>query len=127
VSEQKKVDLSWLLRVLDLVASVDGHDILWWRTDGEYAPLTLFVNCNDFFYWGTADAEEVTPENTDVLARCVEDVKATGTPYTFYALTLFCCRVRGMRPQTPVWKGLDAAVLPLFLAAGPERDPKDEG
>ena len=49
-------------------------DELWWRTTQEYAPLTLFVNCNDVFYWGTADAEDIWPEDIEDLKQAVADI-----------------------------------------------------
>lgn len=57
----KTVTLDFLLRVMDVLAKIDSTDAIWWRTDGEYAPVTIFVNCSDLFWWAHADVEEVTP------------------------------------------------------------------
>lgn len=130
----------------------DLWECLWWRTDGEYAPVTFFVNCNDLFYWASADCETLTPDNLPLLLQAVKDVRVafgvdvhdsrelldgkTGVPDERWnnwfhsgghGASLFCARVRGMRPQRPVMRKLDARLLPLFEACGPERDRKDEG
>lgn len=117
--------LTFLLRVLR-ATSFDHADILWWRTDGGYAPVTLFVQCNDLFWWGTADCERVTPENVGELERAFEDANAAnGRLGQIYAGNLFCCRVRKMRPQGCCYPP-DRELWPLFDACGPER-PIDRG
>jgi hypothetical protein len=97
-------------------------DSLWWRTDDEYAPLTLIVNCNDLFYWGTADCVVLDENNIDLLEKTVEDMKAIDPDNYTQADLLFCCRVRKMRPQIPYYKYIDEQFYPLFNACGPERD-----
>lgn len=125
----------------------DLWESFWWRTDGEYAPVTFFVNCNDLFYWACADGETLTPENLPALLTALEDVRrAQGLPTGewprardmkdgwdehwhsgSWAAQLFCARVRGMRPQRPCYRSMPEKLKPLFDACGPERNPKDEG
>jgi len=123
---------------------------IWWRTDGEYAPVTFFVNCNDLFYWACADGEKITAENFGQIKQAVDDVAAAlgvcdprnrakrpvGSDGHLYdawrtvgshAADLFCARVRQMRPQRPCYNRYPDALKPLFDACGPERDPKEEG
>lgn len=120
----------------------DLWDCFWWRTDGEYAPVTFFINCNDLFWWGTADCEELTPENLPLLLESITDVrKACGVDcdernkllddqdkWNLHyhsgseGAQLFCCRLRKMRPQQPVLKNINPMVKDLYLACGPERD-----
>jgi len=52
-------DKDFICIVLDLYARADLHDELWWRTDGQYAPVTFFAMCSDFFDWATADCEPI--------------------------------------------------------------------
>lgn len=59
--------LGFVLRVLGTISAADCYGELFWRTDGEYAPITFWINCNDFFFWGCADMEDLTPDNIDVL------------------------------------------------------------
>lgn len=92
----------------------ENCDDLWWRVDGEYAPITLFVNCNDLFWWGTADLEQVTEENIEILEQAYKDSE-------YHGGVLFCCRARKMRPQGAYYKYLKAHEKPLFDACGPER------
>lgn len=114
--------LEFIMRVLRTTAFENCDDI-WWRTDDEYAPLTLFVNCSDVFCWGTADAEEVTPENVAIMEQAYADCRAADPRSGYiYGSMLFCARVRGMRPQGAAYPGEDhKALWPLFDACGPER------
>ena len=116
-----------------------------WRTDEEYAPATFWVNCNDLFFWGCADCEDITPENFPMLLRTVNEVAAIldvsdpmvgdiGTMEEFkaqreawkevgaYAADLWCARARGMRPQKPCYQRYPEELVPLFDACGPERE-----
>lgn len=101
---------------------------LFWRYDKD-DELAFFITCNDVFYWGTADVEELTPDNIAVLEQAISDVKDTNENAEEWATDLFCARIRGMRPQRPYFKYLDdkPKLQALFLAAGPERDPASEG
>jgi hypothetical protein len=51
----------------------DNNESLWWRTDEEYAPITFFINCNDAFWWGSADAERITEANIGILEQAIKD------------------------------------------------------
>jgi len=123
VVELDKSKLSFILEVLDAVA-FDNCDELWWRTDGEYAPVAFFVNCNDLFFWGTSDAEDVTPENIHLLKKSFDDVEAIDE-FSQLGGELFCCRSRKMRPQGAAYPK-DAKLWPLFDKCGPDRDVDKE-
>ena len=131
----------------------DMWKAVWWRVDDEYAPLTFLFNCNDLFYWGCADCEEITPENfhmvKDALTDAAEAIGACDPwelpktkPFDIelrrsvfelwqvcggWAVELFCARVRGMRPQRPCYENWPPEIVALFDACGPQRDPKNEG
>jgi len=102
-----------ILRILTAVAMYNCSDIFW-RIDGEYAPITIFANCNDLFYWGCADAEEITEDNIDIFEQSYKDSEDNG-------VELFCCRVRKMRPQEPYYKYINENEHHLFNECGPER------
>jgi hypothetical protein len=98
----------------------DRGDLLWRCAGGA---VTFSVNCGDLFWWGTADCEPITPENVGVLEQairdaCVVDRYAGPTQ----AGSLFCARVRGMRPQGACYKSIPEAFWPLFDACGPARE-----
>ena len=105
---------SFVMRVLKATAFDNCSDI-WWRVDAEYAPLTIFVNYNDLFFWGVADAEAVTPDNIDVFEQAYKDSANHGG-------LLFCCRVRKMRPQGACYQYITEADRHLFDACGESRD-----
>lgn len=139
-SAKPVVSLEFILRVLRVTA-FDHCDDIWWRTDNDkggdpwpaprdYSPVTFFVNCNDLFYWASADCEEVTEDNIALLeqtyAECEELEKNKPAEETkhasLYAEHLFCARSRKMRPQGACYKYYPEALKPLFDACGPERE-----
>ena len=106
--------LAFILRVLKLTAEDDCG--LRWADDGEF-----FINCNDLFWWGTADAEDVTPDNISLLADSLADCeRVLPESGPIYAGELFACRVRRMRPQGCAYPR-HKELWPLFDACGPER------
>jgi len=131
----------FLLRWFDITGRSETGDCFFWRTDGNYAPVTILANCNDLFWWACADAEAVTPENIDVLAQSIADITVFYEAWRSaprdddrpppplvmrdLGVLLFCCRVRSMRPQGAFYKHFPPGVRELFDAAGPDRDPCD--
>jgi hypothetical protein len=109
----------FIMEVLRLT-SFDLCEAIWWRTDTEYAPLTIFVNCSDLFWWASVDSERLTPENIDVFRRSIEDMREIGEVHL--GPLLFCARVRGMRPQGAYYEHFTRKAHELFNAAGPERE-----
>ena len=111
----------FVMHVLNLASKHDLCTAIWWRTDGEYAPITFFVNCDDLFYWGCADAEKITPENIDSLEQSIIDAGAICKHgEELYGIELWCSRMRHMRPQGACYP-LDRELWPLFDECGPER------
>lgn len=105
----------WLLRVMQILAKDENYEDIWWRCDGEHAPITVLVNCNDLFYWACADAEKLTEENLDIFEKAHADDPKNGS-------LLFCCRVREMRPQKPFYDYLDKDKHHLYDECGPIRN-----
>lgn len=110
------------LKILQITAENDSCDSVWWRTDGEYAPVTFIVNCNDVFYWGCSDAETITEENITDFEQSFEDAKSASKVGEIYAPILFCARVRKMRPQGAMYKTIPIELWDLFNQCGPERE-----
>lgn len=112
-----------VLRAMRVFNGFEGptNEDIWWRTDEEYAPVTLFANCNDLFFWGCADCEEINDENIHVLEKAYADLCAIGD-HGNRAHLLFVCRERGMRPQGAYYKYIDGAIRHLFDECGPERE-----
>ena len=120
------------LKVLSFFDNFEGpaSDCLWWRTDREYAPITLFVQCNDFFFWGSADCEEITPDDLPALAQACKDANevtlhdVNGKQYGYgsvYGPSLWIARKRGERPQGACYPK-HKELWPLYDACGPERE-----
>ena len=115
-----------IVRVLSIFEVADLYDgALIWKVfpDG----IHFWAQCSDVFYWGTADGEPIeTDADLDLLRQCLDELALFDS--TFYMPELYAARRRKMRPQRPWLEHReDPNVLALFLAAGPERDPKDEG
>ena len=116
--------MSAVERLLRLFA-FDYTESLWWRGEsGEHVnegELSFYVNCNDFFAWGTADCERITlPDDLDALEEAFADAEAVGAREE--GPTLFAARKRGRRPQGAAYRHLPAEVKPLYDACGPHRE-----
>ena len=118
---QRRTVNALVMRIFNVTAKYNDYDEIWWRTDGEYAPVTMIVNCNDLFFWACADAEAITAENIDEFEQAYEDAAKADEHGACYAALLFCCRVRKMRPQTPYYKHIPEPMHELFNACGPKR------
>ena len=94
-------DFETVIRAFKVFDGFDGPSSgLWWRTDKEYAPVTLLVNCNDVFFWGCSDCERLTPENIGQLERALEDARAADPKMGgIHADILWIARERKQRPQ----------------------------
>lgn len=128
VDRQKSAVYDFTVCVLTLIRRKDLHSTFYWQTEGDAAPLTFFLNCNDLFAWGSADAEDITPDNIERLEKAIEECEAIDSDDgAMIGCDLFVCRERGMRPQGacyPQGGGYpeDRRFWPLFDACGPERE-----
>lgn len=110
--------------VLRVFQDADLHGDLLWRVSGHKVGFSAI--CSDTFWWATADAEEITLDDLPLLRQCLEDLRPFDEEHHLCAL--YAARRRGMRPMR-AWLKQEVENSPakvLFLAAGPERDPKDE-
>lgn len=105
--------MDFATELLGLIADADMCSSLWWKREGD--GLAFFINCNDTFWWACADCERVTPDNLHVLRQAIADSEDNGD-------TLFCARVRGIRPQGAWYSYCKREEWPLFHACGPERE-----
>jgi hypothetical protein len=117
----KEVDFT--LKVMRLMADEDIHEDIYWVVGDEKDNFRFSVTCNDIFFWGSADGEDLTPENFGDLLQAIEDEKKIrASVYTVWGPMLFCARMRKQRPQGAVYESIDEAVWPLFDACGEERE-----
>lgn len=125
---------SHVREVLRAFAEADCRGELFWAVQGD--DVKLFADCSDWFYWATSDLEEITGADLALLQRCLADLRAIDA--TEWLAELFAARKRGMRPQRPVYTQSPnhdrpppiqpgTPIFDLFMACGPERDPKSEG
>lgn len=113
--------------ILIWFAEHELQEDLWWsHRSGQ---IKFYILCNDMFWWATADLEEILPEDLPQLTQAYQDLEALGGCQEVWAPQLWISRKRQMRPQRPWWdrERLPEGAKGLFLAAGPPRDPKEEG
>lgn len=102
---------SFIENLLSFAAKHEVYDELHWNED-----LSVFVRCNDLFWWATADLE---PLNTETLGTFKHAVLDGGI---LYGPILYCCRQRKLRPQGAYYKHIDKEFQHLFNDCGPERE-----
>ena len=56
----------YVSRVIREYVIACDEEVHWTRNGGD---LRAFVNCNDFFYWATADGETIEPSVSDPIAN----------------------------------------------------------
>lgn len=138
-------NLRFVEKILNL--AIDYDEYFWWRrvnvADGdteEIPEFRVFINCNDLFWWGTADSEEITESNLPALAQAFADCAAIpGAELSngkhmsnhYFGSALFASRMRSMRPQGAYYKHIPFELHELFNACGPPREidffnPKDQ-
>jgi hypothetical protein len=106
-------------KVLYTFWEYDLHSELYWRFDNNEAKF--FVMCSDVFHWGTADCEEITPNNIKEFWKAHGDLYAIDSEHAeIWTGDLFAARMRKMRPQGAAYPK-DRALWPLFDACGPKR------
>ena len=83
----------------------------------DFKMCRLLVNCNDLFYWGTADYEDVGYEELEPLYKAWKEGPANG-------VSAWCCCHRGLRPQAPIeTKWREAGLWSDELEALPKPEP----
>jgi hypothetical protein len=116
--------------VFALFAEAEDFDNgVWWRVDmtpGASREMRLYAECNDLFFWATADAEEITVADIPLLRQALDDLKAIGAEEELGHL--FAARKRKMRPQKPCYRDMAPEVAALYDACctGEERAVADE-
>jgi hypothetical protein len=111
-------DIGYVHRVLAAFA-FDNTESLWWRVDGEYAPVTFFAQVSDVFWWGTADVEPIAPVDVPLLEQTAADTRRAGAEV--WIAELYAARKRGSRPQGAFYEHIPAGLWALFDACGPLR------
>lgn len=93
----------------------------YWFREKDGAVLCLF-NCNDFFFWGTADCEEYEVADIPLLEQAKIDCDAANSHSGgIWGPLLWIARKRQMRPQGAYYLHIPTELWPLFDAAGPVR------
>lgn len=107
-----------------------GSGLIWRtqpRDDRPDDPIRFYALCNTFFYWATADMEEITPNDLDLLEECLHDLrKACPDDGGVWLTELYVCRKRKLRPLQGWFSPMTDAIRALFLASGPERTQTSE-
>ena len=113
----------FLVPLLKLICDEDLYNALIFSYDEEGNWEAAFM-CNDFFFWGVADATSI-PEQGGIraLQMAIDDCKEVDpVSGAFEAPLLFCARMRGMRPQGGYYTTIEKAFWSLYDQCGPERE-----
>ncbi len=87
--------------LLDRVVFMNAN---WWKKtwpEDAKKMASIFVNCNDVFVWGSADAEELPYKELDNLYEHYHQDKSWGP-------AVWCIKQRGYMPQEPVYDAIQA-------------------
>ena len=118
-----ETDMDFIERVLRATSGNAGG--MFYRGGEDDPKLTIYGDCSDFFAWGGADAEEITPENVELLESTIAEARAaTGDSFDLsLAICLFIARLRGLRPQGAQYERFahEDWWIVEFDAAGPPR------
>lgn len=98
--EDEELSVEYKLAHLILEEEVFCNNGWWYKKEGiewKEDAVSLHVNCNDFFYWGCADAEEL-------LYHEISDLYKFWTKDKVYGSLAWCVKKRKQRPQPPVEK-----------------------
>lgn len=98
-------------------------DNLWWRTEGD--EVKVYVNCNDIFFWGCSDVEDIEVNDVELLKEVHEQLEAIKTGLSAYWIYLYCSRKRKMQPMQPqgaVYKCIPKEMWNLINECGEERE-----
>jgi hypothetical protein len=100
-----------LREVLRFINKHDLFDSLFWNEDVEF-----YFNCNDVFWWGTADCEKFTYSDLPDIEKAINETDAED------GVLLWVARKRKMRPQGAYYKHIIHKHHELFNACGEERE-----
>lgn len=126
-------NLRFVEQVMHIILDHDMYSEVLWHRNGKSGVMIFeaSIMCSDIFYWGCADAEDVTEETLPLLEKAYEDCEAIqGQEFApgkyasneYFGGLLYCARQRNMRPQGTYYKHLPEEIWLLFDACGPERE-----
>jgi hypothetical protein len=115
--------LDAVLTMLDELEKIGVEHHIYWTVNEDKTGVRFWALCNDFFYWGCADSEDVTLDTLPALRQAMADVEAAVTAryeHATWALLLYAARQRQLRPQGAAYPE-HAGLTALFDAVGPKR------
>lgn len=89
-------------RAMAIMQDMDCIDDAWFSVDLTTEQIHISVNCNDLFYWASADSEPITADDVALLEQTARDLEALGDDNDTYPflnlLELYAARRRNMQP-----------------------------
>lgn len=118
--------LTYVLEVLEFAERTGSEFEIDWSVEKYERSLRFYYRCNDTYFWGTSDAEEIELGDIDTINKVYEEVMKLLPDESYYsmatnALLVWASRKRGMRPQGCAYPE-HKALWPLLDACGPERE-----
>lgn len=120
-SKKYGVVRKWLGKLPDEIKAT-VEDLLIEKTlslhfDGD--AIGMNINCNDLFFWGCADCEEIALDELASLKLAIDDAAAAGADSC--GDLLWVARKRAMRPQGAYYAHFPEGLAKLFDACGEYR------
>lgn len=108
----------FLIDLLEFLYQEDLQDMVWWSVIDRKP--RFMITCSDIFFWGSADGEDITEENFDILKQSIKEVKEIDEYEVYQGCYLFVARVRRERPQGAAYPD-NKDLWKLFDTCGPEK------
>lgn len=115
-------DRETLYKFSQISFSEDLTESYFIRPDYDTQNIMICVHCSDMFFWGTADAEELTPEDLPDLQKAIQDVKTAGE-FGFYGVDLWTARKRNLLPQNAWLNTLPRDLAQIYIQEFEAREP----
>lgn len=101
--------------VISFLNSIDYDEFWTYACEDD---ISIYINMNDFFYWGTADGEDFTVDDIPKAKQAIADCRAIEIKdtclYEVYGMDLWACRKREQLPQDPVLAKYPEVIQDLF-------------
>jgi hypothetical protein len=91
-------------KLYTIIRTLNDNDETFWTRAHDDGTIHIEFNCNDLFYWGCSDSEEVAYDDLVDYGEDVRDLIPFDQEYL--ADALFAARKRNQRPQGAFLKDL---------------------
>lgn len=95
--------IAWLLKNEYVFVNCRSYCHFEWKDKPDGRTTVIYVNTNDFFAWGCADAEDLPEEEILPLYEMIRDKGG------FWGVVRWACLLNNEKPQGPVARDMEKA------------------